>query len=538
MTQTFSNNKKKGSYGNFSLIVSGIMKIKPSNQEAKRLIQIKTALISVSDKTGLEELAPFLQKQGVEIMATGGTAKFIHDLGIEVKEVSEVTGFPEILGGRVKTLHPVIEGGILARRDNLKDQEDLQKHHIKPLDLVVCNLYPFLKMVEKRETSLDKVVEEIDIGGITLLRASAKNFRYVVVVSSPYQYQELMEEMAKNGGAFPEDKSQQWAIEAFLQTSAYDSYIANYLTKLTYPEEEPFYPQFSLLLRKKYPLRYGENPHQRGAFYEDLSLDSQGFMRYMEHWGGKELSFNNLYDVQAAFGLVREYEEPAVVIVKHNNPCGVATDSNLSVAAQKALSGDPVSAYGGIVAFNRSVDKESAEIFRKLFIEVVIAPEYEEGAQEIFSSKKNLRIIKAPLSSPAYFDLKKVDGGFLLQDKDIIDLDKDKLQVVTEKKPTPQEEEDLLFAWKVAKHVKSNAIVLAKGRQTVGVGAGQMSRIDALYIALLKAQGREKGAVLASDAFFPFSDVVEEAGKNGITAIIQPGGSIRDEDSIQACNRL
>ena len=507
-------------------------------QEVKRLIQIKTALISVSDKTGLEELATFLQKQGVEIIATGGTARFIRNLGIEIKEVSEITGFPEILGGRVKTLHPVIEGGILARRDNPEDQEDLKKHQIKPLDLVVCNLYPFEKMIEKEETSLEKVVEEIDIGGITLIRASAKNFRYVVSVSSPCQYQELMEEMTKNGGAFPKDKSQKWAIEAFFRTSAYEGHIAIYLSRLTYPEEEPFYPQFSLLLRKKYPLRYGENPHQRGAFYEDLSLDPQGFMRYIEHWGEKELSFNNLYDVQAAFSLVREYEDPAVVIVKHNNPCGVATDSNLSVAAQKALSGDPVSAYGGIVAFNRPVDKESAKVFRKLFIEVVIAPSYEEDARKIFSSKKNLRVIQAPLSSPSYFDLKKVDGGFLLQDKDIIDLDKNKLQVVTEKKPTPQEEEDLLFAWKVAKHVKSNAIVLAKDRETVGVGAGQMSRIDALYIALLKAHGREKGAVLASDAFFPFSDVVEEAGENGITAIIQPGGSIRDEDSIQACNKL
>jgi phosphoribosylaminoimidazolecarboxamide formyltransferase/IMP cyclohydrolase len=507
-------------------------------KEGESMIPIRTALISVSDKSNLQELSFFLHGKGVEIIATGGTAQFIRNLGIAVREVSELTGFPEILGGRVKTLHPIIEGGILARRTLPSDMADLEKHGIRPIDLVVCNLYPFEKMMASGERDLTRVVEEIDIGGITLLRASAKNYRYVVIVSSPEQYRELMEEMERHNGAFPEEKSLQWAIEAFFKSSLYDSHIAQYLEELT-GSGERFPKQISLVMRKKTELRYGENPHQRGAFYQDETLDLAGFFRELQVLHeDKELSFNNLYDVQAAFSAVREFEEPATVIVKHNNPCGVAIAEDLALAAKMALECDPVSAFGGIVAFNRKVTLESAEVFRKLFLEVVIAPAYTEEALELLKGKKGIRILQAPLKTFPLLDLKKVDGGFLLQDGDQIDWVKEKLQVVTEKSPSPQEWKDLLFAFKVAKHVKSNAIVLAKNGQTVGIGAGQMSRIDAMYIAVRKAQGREQKAVLASDAFFPFPDVVEEAGKCGVSAIIQPGGSVRDQDSIEACNRL
>ncbi|MEN3186004.1 MAG: bifunctional phosphoribosylaminoimidazolecarboxamide formyltransferase/IMP cyclohydrolase [Atribacterota bacterium] len=501
------------------------------------MIPIHTALVSVSDKSNLDQLARFLSEKGVKIVATGGTARFIRSLGIGVQEVSDLTGFPEILGGRVKTLHPVIEGGILARRGFPSDMTDLVKHNIQPIDLVVCNLYPFEKMVESGEKDLSKVVEEIDIGGITLLRASAKNHRYVVVVSSPTQYQELMEEMEKNNGAFPEEKSLRWAIEAFWKSSLYDSHIAQYLEQLS-NHEKRFPEQISIVMRKKTELRYGENPHQRGALYEDCTLDTTGFFRELKILHeDKELSFNNLYDVQAAFSAVREFEEPATVIVKHNNPCGVATAQDLAHAAEMALQCDPVSAFGGIVAFNRNVTLRSAEVFKKLFLEVVIAPSYDDDALEFLQSKKGIRILTAPLKPFSPVDLKKIDGGFLFQDGDRIDCSPENIQVVTEKSPSEEEWKDLLFAFKVAKHVKSNAIVLAKKGQTVGIGAGQMSRIDAMYIAVRKAQGREKGAVLASDAFFPFNDVVEEAGRCEIKAIIQPGGSIRDQDSIDACNR-
>lgn len=500
------------------------------------MIRIATALLSVSDKTGLAELARGLSELRVKLLATGGTAKFIRDLGIPVTEVSEVTGFPEILGGRVKTLHPVVAGGILARRGRPEDMEDLRKHGIAPVDLVVCNLYPFEKKVEEGEKNLDILAEEIDIGGVTLLRAAAKNWKYVVVASSPSQYPELLEELRKNGG-FPEEKSLLWAIEAFARTSQYDGSIAMYLDRV---HREDSFPQYlAIHMRKKATLRYGENPHQKGAFYEDLSLDSRGFFKHLEVLAeGKELSFNNLYDVQAAYSLVREFKKPAVVIVKHNNPCGVAVHEDLAQAAQGALESDPVSAFGGIVAMNQPVTRESVEVFGNLFLEVFIAPSYTEEALEILRKRKNLRILAAPLLPPSSWDLKKIDGGFLLQENDTTVAQENALEFVTEAKPTPEELADLLFAFTVAKYVKSNAIVLARGGKTVGIGAGQMSRIDALRIAIAKAQGREKGAVLASDAFFPFSDVVEEAGQHGIRAIIQPGGSIRDADSIAACNRL
>ncbi len=502
------------------------------------MIPIRTALISVSDKTGLAELVAYLNQRKIKLIATGGTAQFIREQGYPVKEVSEITGFPEILGGRVKTLHPIIEGGILARRDLLSDVEDLNTHHINPIDCVVCNLYPFEKMIASGEQLLDKVVEEIDIGGITLLRASAKNFKHVVVLSTPDQYAVFKEEMEKNNGSFSRELSGQFAVQAFLKSSQYDALIANYLTTLILHQTDDFPAYLSVIMKKKDGLRYGENPHQKAALYEDLSLDPKGFMKSFEQLGGKELSFNNIYDTQAAYSLVREFDQPATVIVKHNNPCGVAVDSVLSQSAAKALEGDPVSAYGGIVAFNRPVDFETALVFKNLFIEVVIAPEYQPEALRVFEEKKNLRILKAPLSNPTLFDVKKLDGGFLVQDPDRLTYDRNQLKIVTNKSPNDQEREDLLFGWIVAKHVKSNAILLTKQLQTVGVGAGQMSRIDSLKIACMKAEGREVGSVLASDAFFPFSDVVETAAQHGITAIIQPGGSIRDQNSIDACNRL
>ncbi|MCS7242234.1 bifunctional phosphoribosylaminoimidazolecarboxamide formyltransferase/IMP cyclohydrolase [Candidatus Caldatribacterium sp.] len=500
------------------------------------MIPIRAALLSVSDKTGLGDLARGLHELGVQLLSTGGTARYIRDLGIPVREVAEVTGFPEILGGRVKTLHPVIAGGILARRDKPEDVEDLKKHGIPLIDLVVCNLYPFERKIAEGEKNLEVLVEEIDIGGVTLLRAAAKNWKYVVVVSSPTQYGELLEELKRNGG-FPEEKSFLWALEAFARTSRYDSSIATYLDTVWTQETFPRY--LAIHLKKTTDLRYGENPHQRGALYEDLALDGDGFFKHLEVLAeGKELSFNNLYDVQAAYSLVREFKDPAVVIVKHNNPCGAAMHKDLAEAARGALESDPVSAFGGIVAMNRTVTKESVAVFGNLFLEVFIAPSYEPEALELLRKRKNLRILAAPLLPPPRFDLKKIDGGFLLQDNDTELFRNEALQFVTEEKPTAAELNDLVFAFTVAKYVKSNAIVLAKGERTVGIGAGQMSRIDALRIAIAKAQGREKGAVLASDAFFPFSDVVEEAGKAGIRAIIQPGGSIRDADSIAACNRL
>lgn len=500
------------------------------------MIRITTALLSVSDKTGLEELARGLWELGVKLLATGGTARFVRELGLPVVEVSEVTGFPEILGGRVKTLHPVIAGGILARREKIGDMDDLRMHGIPPIDLVVCNLYPFEERMKKGEKNLDVLVEDIDIGGVTLLRAAAKNWKYVVVASSPSQYPELLEELRRNGG-FPEEKSLLWAIEAFVRTSRYDSSIAMYLDSIR--TQDPFPQYLAIHMKKTATLRYGENPHQRGALYEDLTFDGDGFFKHLEVLAeGKELSFNNIYDVQAAYSLVREFPQPAVVIVKHNNPCGVAVCENLAEAARGALESDPVSAFGGIVAMNRVVTQESVEVFGNLFLEVFIAPSYTPEALELLRKRKNLRILVAPLLPPPRFDLKKIDGGFLLQDNDTETAHEGDLKFVTEAKPTQEELKDLLFAFTVAKYVKSNAIVLAKDGKTVGIGAGQMSRIDALRIAIAKAQGREKGAVLASDAFFPFSDVVEEAGQHGIRAIIQPGGSIRDADSIAACNRL
>jgi len=503
------------------------------------MIRVTTALLSVSDKTGLGELAQRLSALGVRLFATGGTARFLKELHLEVLEVSEVTGFPEILGGRVKTLHPRIEGGILARRNLPEDMEDLKRHGIDPIDLVVCNLYPFEKKVKEGEQNLEALVEEIDIGGVTLLRAAAKNWQHVVCVFSPSQYPELLAELEKHNGYFPEEKSLQWAIEAFARTSQYDSTIATYLSRVSTRSEDPFPSYLAIHLRKSSSLRYGENPHQKGALYEDLSLDPEGFWRHLEVLAeGKELSFNNIYDVQAAYSLAREFQEPAVVIVKHNNPCGVAVHEDLAEAARFALEADPVSAFGGIVAMNRTVTKASVEVFGNLFLEVFIAPAYEEEALELLRRRKNLRILAAPLLPPALWDLKKIDGGFLLQENDTVTASRENLRVVTEVKPKEDDLEDLLFAFTVAKYVKSNAIVLAKDRKTVGIGAGQMSRIDALRIAIAKAQGRAQGAVLASDAFFPFSDVVEEAGKHGIRAIIQPGGSIRDEESITACNRL
>ncbi|MGQ9622164.1 MAG: bifunctional phosphoribosylaminoimidazolecarboxamide formyltransferase/IMP cyclohydrolase [Candidatus Caldatribacteriaceae bacterium] len=512
--------------------------MKETQKEGCAVIEVRRALISVSDKTGLEELAQGLHTLGIELLATGGTARSLVGFGLPVKEVSDATGFPEILGGRVKTLHPRIFGGILARRSLKEDIEDLKKHDIAPIDLVVCNLYPFEKKMEEGATNLDMLVEEIDIGGVTLLRAAAKNWKYVVLASSPSQYSELLEELHKNEGRFPEEKSLRWAIEAFQRTSLYDGLIASYLYAVGVQEADPFPPQVVVHLKKVASLRYGENPHQRGALYEDLSLDRTGFFKALRVLAqGKELSFNNLYDVQAAYSLVREFEKPAVVIVKHNNPCGAAESEDLAQAARHAFESDPVSAYGGIVAMNREVTRESIEVFGNLFLEVIVAPSYHPEALELLQKRKNLRILEAPLLSPARFDLKKLDGGFLLQDNDTLTAHREHLQVVTKAQPTKEEWRDLLFAFTVAKYVKSNAIVLAKNCQTIGVGAGQMSRIDALHIAITKAQGREKGAVLASDAFFPFSDVVEEAGKHGIRAIIQPGGSIRDEESIEACNR-
>ncbi len=472
------------------------------------------ALISVSDKSGVDDFARELVSMGYEILSTGGTYRFLQERGIPVKKVEDVTNFPEILEGRVKTLHPAIHGAILA-----KSPEDLEGYEIEPIDIVVVNLYPFEKF---RDANEDEMIENIDIGGVALLRAAAKNYHRVLVVSSPEQYGEVLELLRE--GKMGIEERRRFALEAFATTAAYDVMIHNTLWNRFFTgfPENLFYHA-----RKSMDLRYGENPHQRGAFYQDGSVA-------WRQLHGKKLSFNNIYDMDAAWNIVMEFDEPAVAIIKHANPCGAAIGEDVRDAYLKALQGDPVSVYGSIVASNRPVGMDSAEEMRKLFIEVIVAPDFTEEALEILTRKKNLRIIRMEKWSKDGFSMKRVDGGMLVQDWDTKKLQETEL--VSERVPTEDEMRDLVFGWSIVRHVKSNAIVFAKDQMLVGVGAGQMSRVDAVKIAAMKAGDRARGAIMASDAFFPFRDAIDVAHEAGITAVIQPGGSKRDAEVIQAVN--
>lgn len=512
-------------------------------------MKARRALISLSDKAGLEKLVKGLNELGIEIMSTGGTAQKISSFGVPVVDVSSYTGFPEMLDGRVKTLHPKIHGGLLALRDNEEHMRVLEEHEILPIDIVVVNLYPFEQTIMKDGVTFEEAIENIDIGGPTMLRSAAKNLKHVAVVSSPMQYDALLKELEENNCELSDKTLQQFAAEVFARTSQYDSLIADYLKENSEKRDTKneirdtnLSGEVSVELKKVQDLRYGENPHQKAAFYRDVNSKDIGVADATK-LQGKELSFNNIMDINAALEMVKDFDTPAVSIVKHSNPCGIATADDLEKAYRDALDCDRLSAFGSIMGFNRPISRHMAGVILKEvdFVECIIAPEYDEEALEVFSAKKNLRILRLPVSKALDSDekdMKKVVGGVLIQDLDNKDISIDDLKVVTDKKPSEDLMEAALFGWKVVKHVKSNAIVLCKGTKSVGIGAGQMSRVDSVIISIRKAGERARGAILASDAFFPKADSIEEAAKAGIAAIIQPGGSIRDQEVIDACNRL
>jgi len=507
--------------------------------------KIRRALISVSEKKGLEELVKTLNEFKVEILSTGGTAKMIAELRIPVKSVSDYTGFPEMLDGRVKTLHPKIHGGLLAIRDKKDHMDQIEKHGIDLIDMVVVNLYPFEKTVAKPGVKLEEAIENIDIGGPSMLRSAAKNSKDVVVVCNPDRYKDVIEELRKNNGAISDELHFKLGVEVFEKTSKYDAAIYNYLKlqadgkgQIAECGEREFPDVLELKFEKVQSLRYGENPHQKASFYKDKSINVVGISNARQ-LHGKELSFNNIIDLDAALEIVKEFKEPAASVIKHTNPCGAASNKTLADAYNDALDCDKISAFGSIVGLNREVDIKTAEaIINAGFTECIIAPSYEKKALDILMDKKNLRLIEVgePKGIEKDYDLKKVVGGLLIQDRDIFHIEEKDLKTVTKKKPTKKEIVSLLFGWKIAKHVRSNAIVLSQGTKTVGVGAGQMSRVDSMVIAIMKSRGLSRGATCASDAFFPKEDAIDEAKKAGITSIIQPGGSIRDEYVIKACD--
>ena len=498
-------------------------------------MRVKRALISVSDKTGLIDFARQLHSMGVEIVSTGGTMKTLRESGIPVIYVSDVTGFPEIMDGRVKTLNPHVHGGILAIRDNPEHVHAMQQHGIIGIDLVVVNLYPFRQTIAKVDVTLEEAVENIDIGGPAMIRAAAKNFRYVTVVVNPSRYGQILSELVENGGT-SEVTRMSLAKEAYDHTSSYDAAITNYLSRQL--GEEQFPSTLHLIYEKNQNLRYGENPHQQAAFYRECSEEAVGIANARQ-LHGKELSFNNIVDLEAAYALAAEFEDPAAFIIKHTNPCGSAQGASLYEAFDKAYQADPISAFGGIVGVNRPLDQATAEKISTIFIEAVIAPAYSEEALTILTQKKNIRLIEAelPQASRKAYDLKRISGGLLVQDADVFDTERQEMKVVTKRQPDDSEWREMLFAWKVVKHVKSNAIVISRNGQSLGVGAGQMNRVGSAAIALEQAGPKAIGAVMASDAFFPFGDTVEAAAKAGIRAIIQPGGSVRDGESIQMADQ-
>ncbi|MCK4905131.1 bifunctional phosphoribosylaminoimidazolecarboxamide formyltransferase/IMP cyclohydrolase [bacterium] len=504
--------------------------------------EIKRALISVYDKTGIVEFAKELNSFGVEILSTGGTAKLLQKEGIQVTEVSNYTGFPEILDGRLKTLHPKIHGGILAKRNDAKHLEQIKELGIGFIDMVVINLYPFREVIKKPNVSLEEVIENIDIGGPTMLRSAAKNYQDVAVVCSPDDYDTIIKELKENDGKLSLETHKRLSAKVFDSTYKYDSAISFELNKRFGIKQELFPKVVSKNLEILQELRYGENSHQKAAFY----IGDKG--KNFEQLGGKELSFNNLLDLDAAWSAVQDFDDSAAVIMKHMNPCGLACHDNLLQAYKNAHLCDPLSAFGSIVSFNRKVPKDVAEEITKTFVEVVIAPDYEDEAIKVLQEKQALRIIKMPVALSSQTEIRCALDGYLIQQKDYFQIEKKDMKVATKVQPTDAQWKELLFAWRVVKNIKSNAIVLCKELRTIGVGAGQMSRIDSMKLALTKAcpvrDSSLNGAcqlpedtVLASDAFFPFSDVVEEAHKAGIVAIIQPGGSKRDQDSIDACDK-
>lgn len=532
------------------------------------LRKIKRALVSVSDKTGILEFAKELANFGVQIISTGGTAKNLRENGIEVMEVAEITNFPEMMDGRVKTLHPKIHGAFLALRDNENHVASMNEHGIEPIDLVVVNLYPFQETIAREDVSLTEAVENIDIGGPAMIRSASKNWRDVAVVTDAKLYEGIVEELKSTDGSLSLETRQRLATLAYTRTASYDLAISSYLSKQLSTQDleflEPFNPLENLIiiesneifeetieadddedlpefetieLEKVADLRYGENPHQKAALYES---NEAGGIAKAEQLHGKEMSFNNYVDAEAAWNLVQDFDDLAVAIIKHTNPSGVGKGANNEEAYARALSTDPVSAFGGIVAFNRTVDATVAKSVNKVFTEVVVAPDFDEDALEIFKTKKNLRVLRVEKSECTNnLEYKQISGGFLVQSKDIYRVSESDLKFVTKRKPTDEELRALLLAWKVCKHVKSNAIVFADENRTIGVGAGQMNRVDSVRIAAMRAERFDlplKNSVVASDAFFPFRDNVDEAASFGVSAIIQPGGSIKDNESIQAAN--
>jgi phosphoribosylaminoimidazolecarboxamide formyltransferase / IMP cyclohydrolase len=543
------------------------------------LRRIRRALVSVSDKTGIVDFARELKTFGIEIISTGGTANTLREAGIEVTDVSDVTGFPEMMDGRVKTLHPKIHGALLGRRENPNHLTAMQEQGIEPIDMVVVNLYPFEETIARENVTVEEAIEQIDIGGPAMIRSAAKNYRDVAVITSPDMYRQIRTELIVDEGALTLATREQLARLAFMRTAIYDSAIFPYLTenlegakqsKLFPPIPELLTPmstymnlfssamkaltgqqfdqangdgledRYQLSLNKLADLRYGENPHQVAALYElrnrANSADGGGLAN-AEQLSGKEMSFNNYVDADAAWQLVCDFAETACAIIKHTNPAGVALSAAAKEAYRRALACDPISAFGGIVAFNEAVDEAAARAVVEIFTEVVIAPDYDDAALQVLQTKKNLRVLRVGQAQPAEgLEYKQITGGMLVQDRDRQRLKRADLKVVTKRAPTEKEIGDLLFAWTVCKHTKSNAIVYARNQQTVGVGAGQMSRIDSVKIAAMRAQLPVPGSVMASDAFFPFRDGVDEAAKHGITAVIQPGGSVRDEEVIAAAN--
>ena len=539
------------------------------------LRKIRRALISVSDKTGIIDFAQELKSFGVEIISTGGTATSLREAGIDVLDVADITGFPEIMDGRVKTLHPKIHGGLLAMRANAEHIAAMEKHGIEPIDMVVINLYPFEQTVAREDIKLEEAIEQIDIGGPSMIRSAAKNYRDVAVITSPDLYRQIRTEMILDDGALTLATREQLARLAFMRTAFYDSAIFPYLSanldgaksskmfppvpeiiermstymnlfstamkslhgdELEQAEDEKFPERQQLSLNKITDLRYGENPHQAAALYE-LSANVSTGIAAAEQLGGKEMSFNNYVDADAAWQLVCDFDETACAIIKHTNPAGAAIGETPEAAYRRALACDSISAFGGIVAINRKVDVAAAQAVVEIFVEVVIAPDFDEAALQVLSAKKNLRVLRTSQSQHIDgFEYKQISGGMLVQDRDTHKLTRAALKFVTTRTPSEKEIQDLLFSWTVCKHTKSNAIVYARDGQTVGVGAGQMSRVDSVKIGAARAQLAVAGSVLASDAFFPFRDGLDEAAKHGITAVIQPGGSVRDEEVIAAAN--
>jgi phosphoribosylaminoimidazolecarboxamide formyltransferase / IMP cyclohydrolase len=507
---------------------------------------VERALISVFDKTGVVDFAKRLAALGIEILSTGGTSKLLRDSGVKVRDVSDFTGWPEMLGGRAKTLHPKVHGGLLFRRNHTEDRKQAAEHGIAPIDLVVVNLYPFEATAAKGDLSAEELIENIDIGGPTMLRSAAKNFESVTVVCDPADYGRISGEL-QNARETSLSTRLELARKVFALTSRYDGMITMELERLALADkhvalgERPLLPErLHVAVQRQQELRYGENPHQAAGLYAPAGRAPRG-LAGAKQLQGKELSYNNFVDLEAARSLVAEFRRPAAVIIKHNNPCGTAEQESLCQAYLKAYACDPVSAFGGVLAFNHAVDSGTAGEVAKLFVECIVAPGFEEKAKSVFAAKKNLRLLELPpegLEFDRELQLKRIFGGMLVQQPDLAEIQESQLRTVTKRAPNTEEMRTMLFAWKVAKHVKSNAIVFARDGATLGVGAGQMSRVDSVKIAVMKAQNSLQGSVVASDAFFPFPDGVEEAAKAGATAVIQPGGSVRDNEVTAAADRL